>query len=106
MFLSVVSRTSKPSASAATINSPFTNPSHPRSIASTTVWFLNACRSGAGVPLSKSMRIDYSGGRRCWRPVETTRSELDYSNHLFTRQMEPFHNLVDRGAHFQIVKHN
>src|ERR1700675_1801406 len=106
MFLSVVSNTSKPSASAAAISSPLTSRSHPRSIASTTMWPLRACRSGAGVPLSKSMSIGHLGRRRDRRRVQAPRREFDHRYNLFTRQMEPLHNLVDRRSHFQVVKDN
>src|ERR1039458_5075277 len=103
MFLSVVSKSSKPSASAAAINSPLASRSHPRSMASTTMWPLRACRSGAGVPLSKSMSIGHWGGRD-GRRVQTPRREFDHGYNLFMRQVEPLHNLVDRGSHFQIVE--
>src|ERR1035441_845040 len=103
MFLSVVSKSSKPSASAAAINSPLASRSHPRSMASTTMWPLRACRSGAGVPLSKSMGIGHWGGRD-GRRVQTPRREFDHGYNLFMRQVEPLHNLVDRGSHFQIVE--
>src|ERR1039457_2676131 len=104
MFLSVVSKTSKPAASAAASSSPLVSRSHPRSIASTTMWPLRASRSGAGVPLSKSMSIGHGGGRRDGRRVKAPRRKFDHGYNLFTRQMEPLHNLVDRGAHFKIVK--
>src|ERR1700682_1883361 len=102
MFLSVVSNTSKPSASAAAISSPLTRRSHPRSMASTTTWAWRASRSGAGGPLSKSMSIELLGGRRDGGPVQATRREFDYCDHLFPRQMEPFHDLVYRSTDFQI----
>src|ERR1019366_722629 len=106
MFLSVVSKRSKPSDSAAAISSPLTSRSHPRSIASTTMWPLRAYRSGAGVPLSKSMSIGHLGGRREGRRVQASRREFDHRHNLLMRQMEPLHNLADRGSHFQIVKDN
>lgn len=81
----VVSRISKPSASAAAIRSPLTSRSHPRSIASTIVCPFRASRSGAGVPLSKSMSIGHVGGRRDRRRVEAPRSEFDHGHNLFTR---------------------
>src|SRR5258708_321022 len=107
MFLSVVSKRSKPAASAAAISSPLTSRSHPRSIASTTAWPLRAYRSGAGVPLSKSMSISLLGGLRQtrWR-VKASRREFDHCHNLFLGQMEPLHNLVDRGSRFQIVENN
>src|SRR5271157_1212319 len=106
MFLSVVSKSSKPDASAAAISSPLSSRSHPRSMASTTTWPLSAYRSGAGVPLSKSMSIDrWGGGLYLWR-VKASRRKFDHGHHLFLGQMKPLHNLVDRGSHFQIVKDN
>src|SRR5271165_2721188 len=103
MFLSVVSNRSNPAASAAAISSPLTSRSHPRSIASTTMWPSRAYRSGAGLPLSKSMGIDHLD-RWDRRSVQAPRREFDHRDNLFTRQMEPIHNLADRGSHFQVVK--
>jgi hypothetical protein len=67
---------------------------------------LQGFSSGAGVPLSKSMSIGHLGGRRGRRRVKTPRRKFDHRYNLFMRQMEPVHNLADRGAHFQIVKDN
>src|ERR1035437_4843635 len=106
MFLSVVSKTSKPAASAAAISSPLRSRSHPRSTASTTTCPLSAYRRGAGVPLSKSMSIDcWGGGLRRWH-VKASRRKFDHGKHLFVGQMKPLHDLADRGSDFQIVKDN
>src|ERR1019366_6784246 len=104
MFLSVVSKSSKPSASAAAISSPFTRRSHPRSMASTTMCPFRASRSGAGVPLSKSMSIEHLKGGRDGRRVQASRREFDHGYNLFMRQVEPLHHLGDRGSYFQIVE--
>src|ERR1039458_10553086 len=106
MFLSVVSKRSKPSDSAAAISSPLTSRSHPRSIASTTTWPLSAYRSGAGVPLSKSMSIGHWGGRLCRKRIKASRRKFNHCNHLFVGQLEPLHDLADRGTHLQNVKDN
>jgi hypothetical protein len=38
--------------------------------------------------------------------VQASRRKLYHRNNLFTRQMEPLHNLVDRSSHYQIVEDN
>src|SRR5580704_4437826 len=105
MFLSVVSRTSNPSASAAANNSPLESLSHPRSIASTTVWPSRACLSGAGTPLSKRTSIYGLSGKlpSNWR-VKTARREFEHGYHLFPGEMEPVHNLVYGGSRFQVLE--
>ena len=55
--------------------------------------------------LSKSMRIHHLL-RQARRGVKAPCGEFNRRYNLLTRQMEPFHNLVDRGARFEIVKHN
>jgi len=83
--LSVVSRTSKPAVSAAAISSPFDVRCHPRAMASTTTWPVSACRSGAGVPLSKRTSIDHGGTARNSGSVEAARRELDHGDDLVSR---------------------
>ncbi len=75
-------------------------------IASTTIWPFRTYRSGAGVPLSKSMSIDHLRCRRDRNYVQASRREFDHRDHLFMRQMKPVHNLADRGTHFQIVEND
>jgi hypothetical protein len=75
----------KDRASAAAISSPFDVRSHPRSMASTTTWPVRACRSGAGVPLSKRMNIDHGGTARNSGSVEAARRELDHGDDLVSR---------------------
>src|ERR1035441_8186032 len=104
MFLSVVINRSKPACSAAAINSPFTSRSHPRSIASTTVWPGRACRSGAGVPLSNRMSIDPFGGRRECGRVKAARREVDHCDNLLAGEMEPVHDFLNGGPRFQIIE--
>jgi len=58
------------------------------------------------VPLSKSMSIDRLDWLLHGRRVKASRREFDYQHNLFMRQVEPVHNLFDRGSHFQIVKDN
>src|ERR1017187_7820329 len=106
MFLSVVSSSSKPAASAAAISSPLRSRSHPRSMASTTTWPLSAYRSGAGVPLSKSMSIGHGDGGLHRKRIKASRRKFNHRNHLFAGQMKPLHDLADRGSHFQIVEDN
>ena len=57
------------------------------------------------MPLSKRMSIGKLGLLLCrsWR-VEAPGCELDYGGDLFTGKMEPFHDLVDGGSHFEIVE--
>jgi hypothetical protein len=52
------------------------------------------------------MSIGHLGGRRDGWRVQAPRSEFDYGDNLFMRQMEPFRNFVDRSSHFQIVEDN
>jgi hypothetical protein len=35
-----------------------------------------------------------------------TRREFNHDDDLLVGQMEPLHNLADRGAHFQIIEHH
>jgi hypothetical protein len=52
------------------------------------------------------MSIEHWAGRlRRWR-VEASRRKFDDGNHLFVGQVKPFHDVVDRGSYFQIVKNN
>src|ERR1700734_1462254 len=100
MFLSIVSKISKPAASATSSNSPVVKLSHPRSIDSRTVWLVSDLLSGAGMPLSNRMSIDrVRGGGLLWTGrVKTPRSEFEHSRYLLARDVEPVHNLVDRGS--------
>jgi hypothetical protein len=52
------------------------------------------------------MSIDRWGVRlRRWH-IKASSRKLDHGNHLFVGQMKPFHDLVDGGSGFQIVKDN
>ena len=96
-----------PPASAAFSISPFISLSHPASFALVTAWPSRNAMSGAGVPWSKSMRIDRMGwllhGR--WR-IQTSRCEFQHCDHLFPRHVEPIHDFVDSGPGFKVFKHN
>jgi hypothetical protein len=57
--------------------------------------------------LSKSMSIDRLDEWLWWRDcVEASRSKFDHGDYLFMRQMEPVHDLANRGSYFEIVKHD
>jgi hypothetical protein len=75
-------------------------------MASTTMWPFRAYRSGAGVPLSKSMSISHLIRRRDRRRVKAPSREFDHRDNLFMGQMEPINNFADRGPYFQIVEDN
>src|ERR1700733_5251308 len=106
MFLSVVSRSSKPAASATDNRSPLARLSHPRSIASTTVWPWREYFSGTGTPLSKRMSINRA--RAVLRPrrrVKAPRRKFKHDLYLFAGYVKPVHNFLDRGSRFQDLKH-
>src|SRR5579863_10013991 len=107
MFLSGVTKSSKPAASAAFSNSPFISLSHPASFAFVTAWPSKNAMSGAGVPWSKSMRIDRPGWLVRGRGrIQTSRREFQHRYHLFPRDVEPLHDFVNGGSGFQVFKHN
>src|ERR1035438_3956559 len=105
MFLSGVTNSSKPVASAAFSNSPLTSLSHPACLAFVTAWPSRNGISGAGVPWSKSIRIDHLGRvlHTRWR-VQTSRREFQHCHHLFPRHVEPLHDFVNRGSGFEVFK--
>src|ERR1700688_2958330 len=107
MFLSAVTNSSKPAASAALSKSPLLSLSHPRSTASTITWPFSAYRKGAGVLWSNRMSIY----RRCRRglrgvSIETSRRKFKHGYNLFPVQVEPLHDLVNGGPGFEVFKHN
>src|SRR5271167_1507675 len=105
MFLSLVSNTWKPAASAAFSKSPFESLSHPRSRASTTTCPTSARAMPLGVPWSKRTSIGGRGRRDgSRRRIQAAGCKFEHGPDLFLRHMKLFHDFLNAGARFEILK--
>ena len=90
MLLSGVTNSSKPAVSAALSNSPLTSLSRPVCFALVTAWPSRNGISGAGVPWSKSIRIDGGASRlRAGNSSTATTCSRVTSNHSIILSMGP-----------------
>src|SRR5437867_1059917 len=105
IFLSVVSSTWKPAASAAFSKSRLESLSQPRSRASTTVCPTSAGAMPLGVPWSKRTSIVGRGRRDLnrWR-IQAASCKFEHSPDLFRRHMELLNDFLDAGARFEILE--
>src|SRR5690242_8478415 len=101
MLRSVVTKTSKPAASAASSNSPFRSVSQPRERASSTAWPVKAAATLSG----SHCRTRRASARGCGR-VETSGSELKHSANLIPRYRELFDHFVNRQAVLEVLENN
>src|ERR1019366_969439 len=103
MFLSGVTSTSNPAASACASNSPLLKVSHPWALATLIVWPTSKRASPRGVPWSKSTSI--LGGVH-GVPVQAACDKLQHCVDLFAGDVELFHYFLDRHAVFKVLEHD
>src|SRR5271165_700425 len=108
MFLSAVSSRSKPACSASSSNSPLESVSHPRSLASVTVWPVRWEDNGAGVLWSKSTSIGRGRGYRLDRnllSIEAAGGKFQNLDYLVPLDVKPLRNLIDGGSGLEVFEH-
>src|SRR5271157_1989272 len=103
MFLSAVRSTSKPARSASASNSPLESLSHPRSLASVTVWSVRWEDNGAGVLWSKRTNIGLRRGCRLDRDllsIEAAGGKFQNLDDPLLLDVKPLRDLIDGGSAF------
>src|SRR5271165_5176170 len=107
MFLSAVRITSKPARSASASNSPLESLSHPRSLASVTVWSARREDSGSGVLRSKSTSIGGGRGDRLRNrlSIEAAGGKFQDLDYPLLLNVKPLRDLIDRGSGFEVFEH-
>src|SRR5271165_1811128 len=103
MFLSVVTKMSKPASSARASSSPLLRVSHPRVFARCTVWPASERASPRGVPWSKSSSILLSVRRY---PIQTAGDKFQHVMNLFVGYIELFDDFINGHTGGKVLEHD